>query len=319
VTTEKIHGANFSLNTDGATVRPAKRTGFLANTDKFYNFQVVVSDLTPIILKGFEATKKVVPDLQEVVFFGELFGGAYPHEKVPKDPRFPIHVQKGVYYSPAVHFYLFDIFIPGKSYLNFDTFQQVAQESGFFYSKPLQRGKYADLIKFDVDTFVSTIPKQLGLPEMPKPNISEGIVIKLVHNRYTTKGTRVLVKHKSESFKEVTGVYNTKDPADKKAKVYSEPPLPPEIAEFRENMKRYVNENRLRNVLSKLGPVENKESAKSKLVGLMAKDVLEEFGADFPKWKQLKKEEQKRVTSSLGNLVLTLVARNWTAIVKGEF
>jgi len=59
--------------------------------------------------------------LGQVTIFGELFGGTmsiamsfvilsldfvfkgtYPNKSVPKDPHFPMHVQKGVYYCPSV-------------------------------------------------------------------------------------------------------------------------------------------------------------------------------------------------------------------------
>jgi len=298
------------------TVSCAKRTGFLSETDKFYNFQLVAAELLPKILKGFALVKETFPDATEVVFFGELFGGLYPHPDVPRDSRF-VHVQKGVYYSPAVHFYLFDIFVSGKSFLNFDLFEKIANTSGFLYSKPLQRGKFSDLVKFNVDTFVSTIPKELGYPELPTPNIAEGIIIKLVQNKYTFKGSRVMVKYKSETFKEVTGLLKVKNPSMPKEFVERAVDVPAEFIQFFQDMKRYATENRLRNVLSKIGPVAKKDM--SKVVGLLAKDLLEDFGNDFPKWKELKKEDQKQVTSKISSLLLNLVAFNWKKIVSGEF
>ena len=43
-----------------------------------------------------------------VLLFGELCGGRYPHPDVPPDPRVEA-VQTGVWYSPTVEFYAFDI------------------------------------------------------------------------------------------------------------------------------------------------------------------------------------------------------------------
>jgi len=175
------------------------------------------------------------------------------------------------------------------------------------------KGKFSDLISFDVDSFVSLIPSQLGYPELPSKNIAEGIVLKLLKNKYVKSG-RVIVKHKSESFKEVTGVYNTKP---RQPSPIILPQFPEELENFWNNLTRYVTENRLRNVLSKVGAVQSKDM--SKIVGLLAKDALEDFSSDFPKWKELKKEEQKKVTSKLSPLVVNLVYSHWKEIVKGNF
>jgi hypothetical protein len=43
-----------------------------------------------------------------VLLFGELCGGRYPHPEVPPDARVEA-VQTGVYYSPTIEFYAFDI------------------------------------------------------------------------------------------------------------------------------------------------------------------------------------------------------------------
>ena len=37
VVQEKVHGANFSLITDGRDLKSAKRTSILEDTEKFYN------------------------------------------------------------------------------------------------------------------------------------------------------------------------------------------------------------------------------------------------------------------------------------------
>lgn len=319
VMTEKVHGANFSFSVTGETVLCAKRSGYLSDDARFYNFQHVKNELSASIQKAFSLIKLESPEVEQVVFYGELFGGLYPHPDVPRDSRFT-HVQKGVYYSPAVHFYLFDIFVKGKSFMDLDNFLKIAQNSGFIYSKPLKRGKFAELIAFNVNSFVSTLPSQLGYPELPQSNIAEGVVLKLVHNKYVKSG-RVMVKIKSEAFKEVTGVYNTKKNSEPKLKLKSESKvsLPKNLQDLYDNLLRYVTENRLRNVLSKIGPVTTGNKEFSKVVGSLAKDTLEDFSNDFPSWKELVKEDQKKCTAKLSTIVTNLVTKHWPSIISGEF
>jgi len=136
--TEKVHGANFSFIVTTNTLLCAKRSGVLTDDDKFYNFLLLKQEVTPSVQKAFSLVKEMIPDTEEVVLYGELFGGLYPHPDIPRNPQF-VHVQKGVYYSPRLHFYLFDIFVKG-SFMDFDDFLKVAQASGLIYSKPIKRG-----------------------------------------------------------------------------------------------------------------------------------------------------------------------------------
>lgn len=65
-------------------------------------------------------------------------------------------------------------------------------------------GKYDDLIKFDYQTFVTRLPGLFGLPPLiDDPNIAEGVVLKPVNTCYLKKGGRVIIKLKSDKFKEV--------------------------------------------------------------------------------------------------------------------
>lgn len=45
-----------------------------------------------------------IPDCKQICIYGELFGGTYPNSESNYKP-----VQSGVYYSPDLHFYAFDI------------------------------------------------------------------------------------------------------------------------------------------------------------------------------------------------------------------
>jgi hypothetical protein len=77
-------------------------------------------------------------------------------------------------------------------------------EVGFYFSfllTPL--GTFNEVIKFDVENFVTTLPAIFGLPPIEN-NIAEGLVLKLAGaNAFTGKGSRVIIKLKSDRFKEV--------------------------------------------------------------------------------------------------------------------
>ena len=78
-----------------------------------------------------------------------------------------------------------------------------------------------------------------------------------------------------------------------------------------------MTENRLRNVISKFGPVKRKDL--SKLIGLLAQDSMKDFNDDFPAFKSLEKDKQKKVTARLSPAAKNLVESHSEAIVKGEF
>jgi len=83
------------------------------------------------------------------------------------------------------------------------------------------------------------------------------------------------------------------------------------------DLTRYVTENRLRNLISKIGDISS--SDKSKLIGLLAKDALKDFEADFEEFKSLPKPEQKKVTAKLSDKVFNLIDQNFEDILKNNF
>src|SRR6185437_13000718 len=50
IVTEKIHGANLCLVTDGVTIRAAKRKAFISPGDDFFGHRAVVDRLAPAVL-----------------------------------------------------------------------------------------------------------------------------------------------------------------------------------------------------------------------------------------------------------------------------
>jgi len=81
---EKIHGANFSILTDGNQLICAKRTGILEENDKFYGYALVIEEIREKIFLACKLLKEVFSDFESCTFYGELFGGMYPHSQVKK-------------------------------------------------------------------------------------------------------------------------------------------------------------------------------------------------------------------------------------------
>jgi len=83
-------------------------------------------------------------------------------------------------------------------------------------------------------------------------------------------------------------------------------------------MGNLITENRLRNVLSKIGPIKQKEFGK--LIQLFSKDILDEFFKDhIEEYNGLEKKEQKQLTRKLSQKCAELIRLNFMNIVDGEF
>lgn len=108
VVTEKVHGANFCFITDGVTVRCAKRKRFLKQGESFFHYEHVLNRVQEKIKAAFFLAGAHHPVTKWVMIYGELFGGGYPHPDIKADSSVQL-VQTGVYYSPTIDFYAFDI------------------------------------------------------------------------------------------------------------------------------------------------------------------------------------------------------------------
>eukprot|EP00128_Syssomonas_multiformis_P012283 Colp12_sorted_trinity150504_noHs@5418 len=124
VVTEKIHGSNFCIMCDGNEITFAKRTGILSKSEDFYGYKRIAHQLE----NGARAIHAIITSKIPTKFisiYGELFGGEYPHPDVPVIPNLQA-VQTGVYYSPDIHFCVFDIATISpdgvRSYLDFEEY-----------------------------------------------------------------------------------------------------------------------------------------------------------------------------------------------------
>lgn len=197
VATEKIHGAQLVVASDGTAVRFGKRKAWLGEQEAFFGWQLLRAPLEQAAMKLYLQLGEPGP----VYLYGELFGGHYPHPDVPALPGMQA-VQTGIWYAPTLGYAVFDIAVVRGGKLWFLAHSQVLEltaKAGFVSAPLLGRGNRGTLSKLPV-RYPSTIPGLLGLPALAD-NIAEGFVLKPDVAMPAAK--RPVVKHKIREFDEV--------------------------------------------------------------------------------------------------------------------
>jgi Rnl2 family RNA ligase len=289
VVQEKVHGANVCFLSDGQEVVSAKRTGFISADEKFYNIETVQEKYTPKILMLYNIISERFEKISHIAVYGELFGGLYPHPEVKKNPE-AVRLQKGIYYSPDNEFYAFDILINGNQYLDTDTINELFEATGIFYAKTLFRGPLEECLKYP-NKFQSQISGWLHLPQF-EDNVCEGVVIRPVEPCFFGNNARVMLKNKNEKWEEKS-CQKKRKPLEK-----VEVKLSTAAQNLLNEASAYITNNRLHNVISKIGEVAQKDLGK--LQGLLGKDALDDFLKDHKmEYQNLEKNEQKAVNKHL--------------------
>ncbi|HNO27005.1 MAG TPA: RNA ligase family protein [Leptospiraceae bacterium] len=171
---EKIHGANTVIGTDGRTVRIGKRKQWLEETEPFFGWQILRSFLEQSALSIFSSLK----DAEILYLYGEIFGGEYPHPDVQNIPSITA-VQTGIWYSPDIRFALFDLLKVKngkKIFLSFTEMEKLASEAGMLTVPKIASGSLNELQSLPV-RYISKMPSILGLPAIQN-NYAEGFVLK---------------------------------------------------------------------------------------------------------------------------------------------
>jgi Rnl2 family RNA ligase len=216
--------------------------------------------------------------------------GFYPHEEVSNKENKPI--QTGVYYSPDIHFYAFDIGVEKNNeivYLDYNKSIDLFQEAKLFYAEPLKICSFKEALEYNYD-FESTIPKKLGMKSI-NDNKAEGIVIKPLTTLYTEtiKGKeRVILKLKPARFKEDKR-YNESKKWDESNK-FELTNL--QILEY--ELDSLLTEQRVENTISKIGEIKTKEEGKKLLKYLneeIQETIMENNGKEMKELTKVEKEE----------------------------
>lgn len=301
--TSKCHGASSSFISDGIEVKWAKRGSVLGPDENFYGIPAVAKVISPKILQLFANLKKE-KEFAILQVCGEIFGGWYPHPDVPKNTS-AVRVQKGIYYSPDNMFYAFDIMLDGQ-YQDYDLCVKMFEEVGLFYAHILFRGTLQECLDYP-DEFQTTIPDLLGLPKIEN-NTCEGVVIKPIDPRYLGCGSRVILKNKNKKWSEKI----------KKPKVKTEFNFSEAGQEVLDGVNELLTENRLKNVLSKVGEINDKQFGM--LLGMFIKDTFEEYSKEnSEKYNSLSKEEHKRVNKMVGQLAGNIIRPRFSDILDKTF
>ncbi|AHK11905.1 RNA ligase 2 [Vibrio phage CHOED] len=335
VVTEKIHGANFEVATDGQTVRYASRNQVLGEGADFYGYRFVAQFLTPKILamfkdmkelimeqhkacdyieaKGDQANRPDIPrDFQEITIRGELAGGQYPN--APKVKEGNGQVGKGkIWYSQQKSFFAFEICVDGVPQ-DFYTLGTMCGSYGIPVAPVLTFGTFEECLEFSREHLedITTVPNMTpllnenGHPILNEDssycalhpihnNTREGHVISSVNPVYLPNGKRMVFKHKGVKFMENKG--------EKKPKAKVEVILTPEQQVVFDTILPMITVARMEAVMSKEGTWEPKDF--TKLCGKVLEDATDEAHGDAPNaffaaWAHISTKERKVVMKQLG-------------------
>ena len=308
IATVKLHGANFQITTNGSDIKTGKRSGFIVPADGGFNgYQNVLAKYQQNIFE-FYRHMSLLFDFDQLTLCGELFGGQYDHPDVDRDVH-ATRVQKGVQYCPHNDMSIFDIKVDNmfinKMYVNV-----AVNDFDFIGSTPVFQGSFRDCMKLNAHIQDPTY-KKFGLPKLEGDNLCEGLVYEPEEPAWFPNGKRVKLKHVNPEFAEKTGRNKVRKPA-----VIHE--WSDEGMEELQEMYTYINENRLRHILSHHGQFTQKTFGK--LLGLFAKDVftdyLEERNDQF---EALSKKEQGIFKKDMQKKCGDCIRPNFVAIIENEF
>jgi Rnl2 family RNA ligase len=274
VVTEKIHGSNLCLASDGRQVRVGKRKEWLPPEEDFFEHQRATDPLHD----GLRALASALG--ARTFVYGELFGGAYPHPDVAAVPGL-LPVQTGVYYSPRIEFLAFDLAVLDsagrRTWLPFDEARRHFEQFGLPAVPALMRGPYTDAIAYPLGAD-SGIPALLGLPPLPAGrNAAEGVVLspeRPVAVRGRSEPIRPVLKRKIATFEEDARFHQAKPWA-------RAPRLEGALETLCAEASELNCEPRLNAAISKAGRVVDARRA-AEVLDLLVLDLLEALEGSLP-------------------------------------
>lgn len=197
VALEKIHGAQMLIAVAGEQVRFGKRKAWLADDDPFFGWQLVRAQLAELARA---AAGRIGAPI--VVFYGELFGGGYPHPDVAAAPGLQ-PVQTGIWYAPELRWAAFDALVARDDdddgeLLAYGELAELSRETGMMVP-PLVRSGPRPHVEAAPTRFVTRVPGLLGLPAVAD-NFAEGLVVR--PDARARPGQRPTYKRKIAEFDE---------------------------------------------------------------------------------------------------------------------
>ena len=275
VVTEKVHGANFSfwvyknVETKEIDIKCAKRSGWIEEDEKFFNYKSVLEKYRPML-------EKLRGDvLDNFVIYGELFGG---------------NIQSGMCYSLEQDFVAFDmrwINEDGSLGWALDKLTMLTLKDDYNLPVTPLIGVY-DTFKEALaveESFTSKLIRQ-DFDGKEGHKEAEGVVIEPNNAVYEPNGSRVYLKKKTKRFLEKGGKPNIK---------HKVPMLLQESVQLKlDEALLFLNNNRFDSVVSKIGEVSIKDIGK--VMGLLTQDIVVDMEKDLEQsvdlWFETKGEKQ---------------------------
>lgn len=247
VALEKIHGAQLVVGVDAKEgVAIGKRKAWLGAEEPFFGWQILRGELERAAARVRDSLRGegVASAGSEVVLYGELFGGGYPHPAV-KSLGALTAVQTGIWYAPDLRVALFGVLVAapeegGGTLLGPSQVARLAEEAGLLSPPVLGRGSRAEVLSLGY-RFPTRVPGLLGLPPIDG-NVAEGFVMSL--DRPGSFDAPMACKRKIPEMREAE--------FDGSEAFAPERVLP--IGEILALVPRMVNRARLESARSKVGP-----------------------------------------------------------------
>lgn len=287
--TEKIHGANFGIWVNDLEVQFSKRSGMIAPLDNFYNHLSFANRYASIAktIRDYLWLSVPMDTIDQgdfnIVIFGEIYGPG---------------VQKGINYTDEVDFIMFDIGVQhGETFhwLDYAELRKIEMKFNMPMVPEIKVGSFHEVLE-TCNEFDSI----LGGKEN---NNAEGFVMKPVSgSTYFHNGDRAIIKSKGVKWEEKA----------KKAKKIKVPYVLTDLEQKElDTLCQYFTDNRLKNVLSKIGAVTPKQFGM--VMGLFVQDALVDFAKD-------EEMELSPATKKQGQTQAAMrVRENWVNIINGEF
>lgn len=260
VVTEKVHGANFSfwvykdLKSGKIDIKCAKRSGWIEDGEKFFNYKLVLEKYRPML-------EKLRDDqLDDFVMYGELFGG---------------NTQSGMCYKIEQDFVAFDMrWINEDGSLSLPLSKLKVLTLDEYYNIPVAPligvyDSFEEALSSEESFTSKLIREDFNGKEEHKE--AEGVVIEPDTAVYETNGSRVYFKKKTKRFLEKSGKPTIKHKQPTK--------LSPVVEEVLNRSLPYICENRFNAVTSKIGEVTVKDIGK--VMGLMTQDIIVDIEKDL--------------------------------------
>ena len=273
ILTEKIDGANFSIMVEQEEIDYAKRTCKLNIADSFFDYQSAIV-LYQEEFKLVQAYMKL-NNIKDIRLFGELFGNG---------------IQRRIFYSKHKEIRLFDCEIDGVLLCQFD-FIELLKSIGIFHM-------YVPIIAI-VDSLEKALAYNIKFDSKisnKKDNLCEGVVIKQYNSLFKWNDGRVFyLKNKNEKFSEQNKVLKTLFVPTEKFLL------------AQENYCRYLNENRLQGLISKIGMIEDKSQI-GEYIKLMTQDAKEDYLKDSKtEFLALEDKERGKLFSISGRIIMPML------------